>query len=345
MGSYLTNINEIGENQYIDLKGKAGLIKIQKNEDTKEVIIYTDEQFGSVGQSHCDVMALLSLFFNKGIELTRVLTFGNGSDYYPQELNKYSIKISKEGYDDKLFEKYFIRINNLCSSSNTNKNRKGKNLANLLSIYKNALLLYPKFSEESYLDLIKILDAQRHKKDSGVWSFPEKVIPILSKKFVRSFYKEIRKIEYFRTCHIDIANKFFSKNYIKIKNAVKNISVYSAEEYKFMYAVLFSLYEYRSKNIHDGFMFPSKIKGIYKGNGNEPLNYLDGSFGEGYMIESEPFKSVDIHKCLNMRYENIKGRNRKNFRDYKKLYLLLPKWNFLNLITREVIFYHLKRLK
>lgn len=346
MGSFLTNITDIPSDRYIDLKGKVGLVKIQKNRDTEEVILYTDDSYMKPPLNHCDSMAILSLLFNRGIELTRRLSYG--ADYYPEDINKFSVKLSKDHisqYDPELFEKVHNVINSLCSSSNTNRNRKGRKLVNLLSIYKNALLMYPKFAEESYLNLVRILEAQRNNGNTSAWHFPDKTIPLLPKAFISKFYIEIQKIDYFKTVHIKSAIKFFSRNSNIIKNSVKNYADYGKGELKLMYVVLFALYEYRNKYIHEGFQFPHKITGYYEGNGNEPLNYLDGSLGEGFAVNTEPFESKDIHKVLNAKLENKRGRKKRDYRSYEILYKFLPKWNFLNQITREILFYHIKKLK
>lgn len=347
-GSYLTNINKIS-NDFINLGNVAGLIKLQKVE-TGEVILYTDDNFREAGMNHVEALSLLSLFFNQGIETTSFLASDGG--YYPQKFNNYPVVINNDGYDKKIFEEYFKKINKMCSSHNTNINRKGRNISNMLSAYRKALLLYPKYYEESYLNLVRIVDANRPsmKKDSNSWIFPHKAISVLPKRFVNSFYNKLivasEKIKYIKEEHINVALKFFIKNKEFISGKVKNIQIYKESSFKFLYAVLFACYEYRNKYLHDSFPFPKKITSFHRDEGNKPLNYLGGSFGEGYCVSTDPFKSIDIHKCLNISSENKKfKRTKRNIRSYDKLYILLPTWYLLNLITREVLFYQLKKFK
>jgi len=330
----LLNIKEL-KNGTIDLKGKAGLIKIRQIEDTGEVILDTDNTFNKVGSNYFNVLSLLSLFLNKGFKIEKTLTF-NGF-YLPLQLFPRSIPLSGDNYNPVLFENYYKKINILCSSNITRVYQKGTKIKNMLSIYNNSFLMLPNFYDESYLNLIRILDFHRFPKNSDSFFFPDKTIRILSRRFVKEIYKRIQKNDLYENHHIPTALKLFNKIQNQIRAKVVNYNLYNTDAIKFFYIVLYVLYQYRNKFVHDGFPFPGKIK--YQHTGDlDTINYFDISVGESHITGYNPYQGFDIHMGLNQSFEKEKGR------EFKRFYLLLPKWYFLNQIVREVIFCHLKKL-
>jgi hypothetical protein len=72
------------------------------------------------------------------------------------------------------------------------------------------------------------------------------------------------------------------------------------------------------------------------------MNYYDTSSSEGNSISADADVMsgyYDRHVYLNTIFETkIMGR------DYRTLYILLPKWHYLRIIVRKVILTHLKKM-
>lgn len=348
MNNYLLNLKNLKEN--IDLKSKAGLVCIRRAmAGSDEVILVADDRFNDVNQTF-KPLPLLTLFLNKGIDIKAQITHGDSYTPYPFD---YEIGLlDGKNYDEQKFEQFFSKLNALCKSKTTQINRKGRKIANLLHIYQNAHLLIPKFYDESYLNLLRILDAQAQIETSNAILFPNWIIKILlkgSKKFMKKIFQDIASIKVFQIEHLPLAMKLFKskkKEFSKPQFAQHiTLSNYSEDCMKFLYSILYVLYEYRNKYIHEAFLLPHKIQARPRRNELEGLSYLDASFGESHMLTYDPEKgseSIDVHKIL--RQTKKKGSKKPTGKDFQDYYLLLPTWHLLNLIVRRVLFYRLNNL-
>ena len=80
MDSYLLNNELDGQDILINSK-KSGLIKIRKIDNSSEVVLDVDDNFGEVGNNYCDAVKLLSYFLNTPINIKRRLTYSG--NYIP----------------------------------------------------------------------------------------------------------------------------------------------------------------------------------------------------------------------------------------------------------------------
>lgn len=332
MNTYLLNITQIKNN--IDLKEKAGIICIRRASwCTEEVILETKDGYD---QRAIDLLAFL---FNTGLKVERQIMFN--CSYVPAEIAKLPA-LNIENFDIDLFDKYYLRILQLCKSKSLKHYRRGCKMKNLLEIYNKSKLLILNFKDESYLNLWRVLEAQEELDGTNPLIFAHKIIKILPKKFISDAYAQILNVELYKNEHVPLAKKMFEK--IKKssleKSGDRSLSkkYYELDKFKVFFMSLYALYQYRNKFVHCGFPFPHKISGVYDESASG-LNYFGASFGEHDIINTEvaPIETIDKNRAL-------KKYHRKKYIPFNKFYLLLPKRYFLNQIAREVLYYRFKNL-
>lgn len=322
--AYLLNIDNIEKN--IGLGGKGGLLAIRKVHGTNEVILEEEVDTKNLNEFVISAWPLLSFIFNRGIKPKKRLTYYGR--YNPDDSKQNFSPLSGVNYNADEFGKYLHKINSLCKSSDIHKNKKGRKIYNMLKIYQNSLLMIPEFWSESYNNLIRILDCQYKSEETSALYFPHKAMRILSHSLMNKIFNEIKDREVYKIDHLPYIKRLFKK--LTKQNKKKSVlTKYSQSDASMLfYTALYSAYEHRNKFIHDGLEFPNKIKNIETAKERSWMNYF-------YVT----FPSDDEYRIVNKKLEKRRKPN------YKKLYLLLPKWHLLNIITREVIKYHLKKLE
>lgn len=336
MDSYLLNNKLNTENIKLNCT-KAGLIKIRKIEESGEVVLDVNDDYLKVGNNNFDSIDLLSYYFDVPINLEKRLTY-SGS-YIPLSLKQSRILIRKNNnFDSNKFDEYFIKLNKMCSAADKKIFKKGVKISNILHIYQNAQKLFPEFYEESYINLIRILDLIVEAGNARQWS--NCIVKKTSKYFIKENFSKLDKKKYKE--HIYYANKIFiskSKSPCpkNTRRSPNNISFYDNECKKIFYSILWCVYEYRNKWIHNGFKFPYKIKEYFKN-----FDILGISLGEGRILDYENSIFQDIHEELS---KTKKWKGKRYLRNYKKYYLLLPTWIFLNKVVRYFIDKELIKIK
>ncbi|MEK7473651.1 MAG: hypothetical protein AAB668_02930 [Patescibacteria group bacterium] len=158
----LTEFNLKG---HINLDAKCGLIKILRTEDGLLVLV-VDSAFGMIDQDnpspshHGNVDALLGFVLDIGVRREKRLTVNDGFYLGLPLIESQSTKVVEQAhYDSSLMEKIDTSIQNYYQSGDPTKEAAAVKVAHLLETYNDARLLYPNFFSDSYLSMMRILDA------------------------------------------------------------------------------------------------------------------------------------------------------------------------------------------
>ena len=155
----LTSFNLEGR---INLPEQFGLITILKSDDGKIVLVRSGEYVSvtePVPATRTNLEAVLGFVLDIGIRRERQLTLGGG--FYTGELaHAQSMKIVKQSdFDRPLFEHIKASLDAYYQSGDTAKESIAITTNYLIEAYNNARLLYPNFVNDSYLGLMRIIEA------------------------------------------------------------------------------------------------------------------------------------------------------------------------------------------
>jgi hypothetical protein len=332
--SQLTDFNLEGQ---IVLSEKFGLIKIARSEDGL-LILVSDGEYGMIDQEKTTPTgfvktdSLLGFILDIGIQKTKQLTYGEGF-YFGSSLIKpqSSRSVSQTDFDKELFENIGSTINLYYQSGDKQKELESIRVQLLIDEYNNARLLFPNFYAESYLSLMRIIDALANAQ--GGYDFATYVAGI-STTLNQDIYGRISSVGGYKG-RISKASVLFNSCLEKAKK--KKFPCYDKmskldEAGHLVFACMFSAYKYRNKFVHKGFPFPDTVVRTY-GDLESGLAYLNPSVGISWSKFNRPtteFKDgdlIDVHEIV--------GDESKVFKD--TYFLLLPTWHFLKRIAREAI--------
>jgi hypothetical protein len=149
----------------INLGEKYGLIKILKSDDGK-IVLVCDGEYGTLDQiqptqlSVANPDAALGLVLDIGIRRDKQLTIGGG--FYaalPLMTVQSNRPIKQADFDEGLFEQIKANLDRCFQSRVHTKELLAIRLNQLIETYNNSRLLFPNFHNESYLGLMRIIDA------------------------------------------------------------------------------------------------------------------------------------------------------------------------------------------
>lgn len=331
----LTEFNIEGK---IDLQEKCGLFRIERSEDGRLTLI-CDSDYGLIDTEKpspgkiLDIESVLSFILDIGIKKEKQLVY-NGY-YFGHKLIRSTQSekiISQENFDGELLEKISTITNGLYQSGDSTKEAEAMQITHILNIYNNARLLFPNFYEESYLSLMRILDALGGAV--GRYSFAAFVANI-SPQLNREIYDKVAAVgslvsrlkiakDLFQSC---LANAKKDKRLAACEKQMAALDKYG----EFIFACFYSAYEYRSKFVHIGFPFPNTVKSTWGLETESGTAYLSAALGTSHMKIYRPGgledgDLVDIHATISDPAEF------QNFQE--KYFLLLPTWHFLKRIVR-----------
>lgn len=329
----LTDFNIEG---HIILDQKFGLIKIMRSEDGT-LILVGDANYGIIDQTKptpanfLNTSSLLGFVLDIGIQKEKWLTHGNGF-YFGMELvpSQSKKKVSQKDFDGEIFQKIGLFIQNNYQSNDKPKEMEAIRTQLLLDTYNNARLLFPNFYAESYLNLMRIIDALSGAQGSYDFSV---FVATASSALNEEIYKKLNAIEGYKS-RIEIAIGIFDSCFKKATE--KNWSCKSMMEKidiagKVVFGCFFSAYQYRNKFVHNGFPFPNTVKDAWGLEEDSGTAYLSPGLGISWsrMNRQDGLKDgdlIDIH-------EVVAEDEVADFRD--KYFQLLPTWHFLKVITRS----------
>ncbi|MDD5437918.1 MAG: hypothetical protein PHC70_02115 [Patescibacteria group bacterium] len=337
----LTEFN-LKDGEQIDLGNFCGLIKIARSRDGK-LILMTDGEYGIIDHTKptpatiASMDDLLAFNLDIGIRREKELTYSNGL-YLGENLTQgQSHKlVGQKDFDLPLLQNAQKQIQTLYQSLDPKDISEAVRLAHLFKVYNHARLQYPDFIDESYLGLMRILDALPNLRQKTI-QFALSVSRI-SPELNREIYDKVMAVEGLRD-RLKIANevcKHVSK-LNKDKFAAEIAALTEAD--KFIFACFYSAYEYRSKFVHLGFPFPYFVKEALYLEEESGMAYISPTQGESHVKTSRPGgltdgDLVDIHCVISDPDEE------KRFREW--YFKLLPTWYFVKRVARAGVIEKIK---
>ncbi|MBI5414604.1 hypothetical protein HZA38_03740 [Candidatus Peregrinibacteria bacterium] len=303
------------------------------------------------------ILEMISIYLDVGIvEVEHIINNGSYTAFEERVVVHEKIKtdINVEVLKDKNIQaeikKIFEKIISLRESRKTSDIKKIFKLDNLISTYHRALLLQYNFPEESYLNLFRILDALGNKETA--FYFSDAVLRRMSKSFRKKHYDEMLKNGYYKNFHLIISDKIFN-NLLRSKRKDKKIlnilGMHNKNKIgRLFFVALYSLYQHRNQYLHAGFRFPPKVRknhtfSKYFGDDHDvnichPI--IKSSKKGSTRIEIKMVGYSDLfEKAIRSRtFRILPKKSRRN------LYLMLPAWNFLQEMTKEILLNTLKRI-
>lgn len=333
----LTNFNLDGQ---INLGNKFGLVKIMRSDDGTLTLI-GDAKYGVIDQEKPSAASfirpdsILAFVLDIGIQKEKMLSRGHGFYFGIRLIREQSQRvISQKDFDDNLFEKIGSLIDSYSRSGDKLKETEAIRLQLLFDTYNDARLLFPNFYAESYLTLMRIIDAIGVTR--GGCDFTTFVATISSElnqdiyqKLDRIYKDRVKKaIELFDACLIEV-----SKNKWKCYNEMTKFDVAG----KVIFACFYSAYQYRNKFVHIGFPFPDTVKDSIGLEDDSGTAYLNPALGVSWTKIYRPDglqegDLIDIHQV-------VSGEEAEKFKDI--YFQLLPTWYFMKRLTREALLNHI----
>lgn len=319
--------------------GKLGLVKIIRSDDGTLVLI-GDYEHGTIDQEKPTAAhfskndSILGFVLDIGIQKEKWLSGGHGFYFGTPLVQPQSQRpVSQVDFDENLFEKIGAIIDGEFQSGDSKKETDAIRLQLLFDAYNNSRLLFPNFCAESYLGLMRILDALG--ETEGACSFGVFVSSI-SKVLNREVYEKIQAVKSYES-RITVATNLFNACHAEAKkkkwSCEEDMSRFTEAE-KVIFACFYSAYQYRSKFVHLGFPFPDTVKdsaGRSEGSGTAYLNLALGIMWTKIHRPDgvEDGDLIDIHQVV-----PDKGEAKK-FKE--KYFQLLPTWYFLKCYVREAL--------
>ena len=331
----LTDFNIDG---HITLSQKFGQLKMMRSDDGL-LILAEYAEYGRIDQEKdtptgfFDPESTLGFVLDIGIQKKKRLTVGHGFYFgMPMIPTQSTRKVSQADFDKELFEKIGTTIQSNFQSGDKQKEIEAMRIQYLISEYNNARLLYPNFYADSYLSLMRIIDALSGAE--GSWdfaTFASKISPELNK----AVYEKLKVMEVYKERLVKGATLFDSSLAKANKEGwgcAKDMSSFD-EAGKLVFSCFFSAYQYRSKFVHQGFPFPSVVKDGYGIEDDSGTAYISPVLGMSFTRFNRPKTGwqegdeIDIHDII--------GAEGSKFKD--TYFFLIPTWYFLKKLAKKAI--------
>jgi len=336
----LTAFNLEGQ---INLGERYGLIKILKSDDGK-IVLVCDGEYGTLDQikptelSVTNTDAALGLVLDIGIRRERQLTIGGG--FYaalPLMTVQSNRPIKQAGFDEGLFEQIKGNLDHCFQSGVSRKELLAIRLNQLIETYNNSRLLFPNFYNESYLGLMRIIDAV-----GLTWGADDFALAAasISPTLNEDICEKIKKINAYGP-RVQIALGLFDERLLQVSKELRGSMATLDSNGKIVFACFYGAYQYRNKFVHLGFPFPrvaTEARDIEQDLGTAYLSsvigiYLPKRYSPGGVQEDD---LIEIHEVLG---------DAKTAADFKnKYFFLLPTWHFMKRLARESLLNQIKQL-
>ena len=318
---------------------RLGLIKIYRSDDgllilTEDFTYEAIEPEKPFPATHARTDSVLGFVLDIGIQRKKMLTSGHGY-YFGQELApaQSTRGISQKDFDPELFERTVNAINAGYQSPDKQKELFSIRIQSLLDAYNSARLLLPNFPSDSYLGLMRIIDAlSSSSPGEGALEFAL-FAAIVSPQINEEIYPKVVGHKE----RIDVALKLFDELHARAQASKRKRSTASQmqtlpDSGRFVFSCFFSAYQYRNKFVHAGFPFPDGIKMAYGLGENRGTEFFQPSLGTALLKIRRPTglqhgDLIDIHEVV--------GKEGKEFKD--RYFQLIPTWYFVKLITRAAL--------
>lgn len=331
----LTDFNIDG---HIALSQKFGHLKLMRSDDGYLILAeYAD--YGRIDQekdtpSSCfDRESTLGFVLDIGIQKQKRLTAGHGFYFGMKMINPQSVrKVSQADFSQDLFEKIGALTETYFQSGDKQKEIVALKLQHLISEYNNARLLYPNFYAESYLSLMRIIDALCEAR--GSYDFAVFVSSI-SPKLNNEIYGKLKILETYNERREKAKDLFHSCLAHAKKEGWDCFKEMSSldDAGKLVFSCFYSAYQYRNQFVHKGFPFPSVVKDSFGIEEDSGTAYISPVLGMSLSRFNRPITGfqrsdmIDIHEIV--------GDDAAKFKDI--YFLLIPTWYFIKILTKEAI--------
>jgi len=319
--------------EVIDLRNKCGFQKIERDKNGILQLIGEDNMRDAKKPAPSTIAnpdSILGFVLDIGIRKEKFITNQTGCRFdIKLTLSQSKKEVSRKDFNKILFERIVSYINSNFQSS-IEKRKKALKLKHLFDSYNNARLLYPNFHNESYMNLMRIMEALSNTcRALGFAAYAALVSPKLNE----NIYQKASKTDSYKR-RVEIANRLFqdclknTKNDKKVQSQIENLD----EPGKMIFSCFYSLYQYRNKFVHEGFPFPGTVTQSIGLENDSISAYLHPSSGSSFtkMFRPDGLKKgdlIDIHESI--------SQDNEKFRE--KYYLLLPTWYCVKCLTREAL--------
>jgi len=331
----LTDFNIDG---HIALSQKFGQLKMMRSEDGL-LILAEYANYGRIDQEKdtptgfFDPESTLGFILDIGIQKKKRLTVGHGFYFGTKMIPTQSTrKVSQADFDKELFEKIGTIVELNFQSGDKQKELEAMRVQYLINEYNNARLLYPNFYADSYLSLMRIIDALSEAEGAGSFAtFVSKISPELNKEI----YEKIKALDTYKDRLVK-ATTLFDSCLAKAKKdhwgCEKDISLLD-EAGKLVFSCFFSAYQYRNKFVHKGIPFPSVVKDSYGVEEDSGIAYISPVLAMSFPRFNRPKTGwqegdeIDIHEII--------GDEAPKFKE--TYFFLIPTWYFLKKLAKKAI--------
>ena len=331
----LTDFNIEGQ---IVLSDKFGLLKIQRSDDGL-LILVGDSKYGVIDQekptpaSFVRTDSLLGFVMDIGIQKEKRLTYATGFYFGHQLVGRQSNrKVAQEDFDKELFEKIGTGIDFYYQSGDKHKEQEAIRVQLLLDEYNDARLLYPNFHSNSYLSLMRLIDAVSNARRAYDFALAAANISL---DLNREVYEKLQGISGYKDRLEKALTLFDTTLALAKKDKAACVGGMSSidEAGRVMFACFYSAYQYRNKFVHKGIPFPDTVKEMVGGDTSSGLAYLNPALAISWSKFHRPTTGIGSDDLIDI--HEIVGDEAQTFKE--TYFLLLPSWYFMKQFAREAV--------
>ena len=323
---------------HIDLGQTFGLLKLMKSVDGA-IVLVCDDHYGILDQENPTTLPIantdagLGFVLDIGIRREKWLT-GSGGFYFGMALVQAQSQrvIGQKDFDRDLFETLKSSIDHCYKSGDSHKELAAVRANHLIEAYNTSRLLFPDFYNESYLGLMRIMDSIVDAHGAREFALSTAAV---SPELNRSIYDKVSAVSTYAE-RLNVAETIFNKSLQAAqKTKPRLISQMQSldDPGHFVYACVYSAYQYRNRFVHHGLPFPDTVKTSI-GLEDSGTAYLHPALGTSVLKRYSP-KGVaagdlmDIHDVI---------PDPKEASEFKESYFqLIPTWHFLKRVVREAL--------
>jgi hypothetical protein len=246
-------------------------------------------------------------------------------------------KVTQADYDADLFDRLVSALDRHYQSGNSESESLAVRTNYLLQAYNNSRILFPSYHNESYLGLLRIIDAI-----TKSWSADEFALSAaeISPALNREVYEKVAGIAAYQQRRLDLAEQVMStrsnENHL-LQQRMRSLD----KQARLMFSCLYSAYLYRNKFVHSGLPFPYTVTLSINSADDSGMNYVNPAEGISF-IKRQSSGGVTTKDLFDMHSVVPDVEEAARFRD--QYFKLLPTWHFLKRIAREAILSEFKKI-
>jgi hypothetical protein len=272
-----------------------------------------------------------------GIRRTKWLTRGGfyfGHSLSPSQSTK---KVTQADFDATLFDRLISELDRHYQSGESKRESLAVRTNYLLQGYNNARLLFPTFHNESYLGLLRIVDAITKSRSADEFAISAAEI---SPVFNHEIYERVAAVAAYQN-RLDAAEQVFIRRFGKVSPPLVARAQSLDKNAQLTFSCLYSAYQYRNKFVHHGLPFPQTVTQTFDAAEDSGMNYLNPALGISFWKRRsqqgvQPGDLFDFHAVVEDAGEAAEFKDR--------YFKLLPTWHFLKRLAREAILSEFKKI-